>query len=97
MHNGLNIKAARAYVPYQDLENKVMLVGFLEDPDSFANHVKRYTHSLTMQMVFGFRTTSIHDPMLQKIFNVSKGFEIRFFDHPPPILLPLFACGAQQN
>ncbi|KAK8129580.1 hypothetical protein PG999_001960 [Apiospora kogelbergensis] len=69
MHNGLNIKAARAYVPYQDLENKVMLVGFLEDPDSFANHVKRYTHSLTMQMVFGFRTTSIHDPMLQKIFN----------------------------
>lgn len=71
MHNGLNIKAARAYVPYQDLENKAMLVGFLDDPDSFANHIKRYTNSLTTQMVFGFRTTSIRDPKLQRLYHVS--------------------------
>lgn len=86
MHNGLNIKAARAYVPYQDLENKVMLMGFLEDPNSFANHIKRYTNSLTTQMVFGFRTTSIHDPMIKRIFNVSE------CARPIPIFLPsLFA------
>ena len=30
IHNILNIKAAVTYVPYQDLENKMMLVGFLD-------------------------------------------------------------------
>ncbi|KAK8134717.1 hypothetical protein PG984_006729 [Apiospora sp. TS-2023a] len=89
MHNGLNIKAARAYVPYQDLENKAMLLGFLEDPASFANHIKRYTNSLTTQMVFGFRTTSIHDPKLQALFhNFEKFSEV--FRSPAAALLDGF-------
>ncbi|KAF2491902.1 cytochrome P450 [Lophium mytilinum] len=72
VHNNLNIKAARTYVPYQDLENKAMLVGFLDTPDLFINHIRRYTNSLTTQMVFGFRTTSIDDPKLKQLFH---GFE----------------------
>ncbi|KAF2708823.1 cytochrome P450 [Pleomassaria siparia CBS 279.74] len=72
VHNNLNIKAARTYVPYQDLENKAMLAGFLQEPDSFADHIRRYTNSLTTQMVFGFRTTSIDDPKLKQLFH---GFE----------------------
>ncbi|KAF1845289.1 cytochrome P450 [Cucurbitaria berberidis CBS 394.84] len=72
VHNNLNIKAARTYVPYQDLENKAMLVGFLETPDLFIEHIRRYTNSLTTQMIFGFRTTSIHDPKLKQLFD---GFE----------------------
>ncbi|KAK8862915.1 cytochrome P450 [Apiospora arundinis] len=89
MHNGLNIKAARAYVPYQDLENKVMLMGFLEDPNSFANHIKRYTNSLTTQMVFGFRTTSIHDPMIKRIFNGFQKFS-EVFRSPTAAILDGF-------
>jgi cytochrome P450 len=72
VHNNLNIKAARTYVPYQDLENKAMLVGFLDKPDLFIDHIRRYTNSLTTQMVFGFRTTSIDDPKLIQLFH---GFE----------------------
>lgn len=72
VHNNLNIKAARTYVPYQDLENKAMLAGFLEEPDCFVDHIRRYTNSLTTQMVFGFRTTSIDDPKLKQLFY---GFE----------------------
>ncbi|KAH7066938.1 cytochrome P450 [Paraphoma chrysanthemicola] len=72
VHNNLNIKAARTYVPYQDLENKAMLVGFLEQPNLFVDHIRRYTNSLTTQMVFGFRTTSIDDPKLKQLFH---GFE----------------------
>ncbi|KAF1837103.1 cytochrome P450 [Decorospora gaudefroyi] len=72
VHNNLNIKAARTYVPYQDLENKAMLVGFLESPDLFIDHIRRYTNSLTTQMIFGFRTTSIDDPKLKQLFS---GFE----------------------
>jgi cytochrome P450 len=72
IHNILNIKAAVTYVPYQDLENKFMLLGMLEQPLEFANHIRRYTNSLTTQMVFGFRTLSIDDPKLQQLFT---GFE----------------------
>ncbi|KAH8600034.1 cytochrome P450 [Bisporella sp. PMI_857] len=72
MHNILNIKAAKSYVPYQELENKQMLSGFLDDPDQFVGHIRRYTNSLTTQMVFGFRTLSINDPKLLQLFH---GFE----------------------
>jgi cytochrome P450 len=74
VHNNLNIKAARTYVPYQELENKAMLVGFLESPDLFIDHIRRYTNSLTTQMIFGFRTTSIDDPKLKQLFSVSEIF-----------------------
>lgn len=69
IHNNLNIVAAKTYVPYQDLENKAMLVGLLETPELFIDHIRRYTNSLTTQMVFGFRTTSIHDPKLKQLFS----------------------------
>lgn len=72
VHNLLNIKAARTYVPYQDLENKAMLVGFLDQPSLFVDHIRRYTNSLTTQMVFGFRTTSIDDPKLKQLFHMGK-------------------------
>lgn len=71
IHNILNIKAAVTYIPYQDLENKFMLLGLLDQPREFANHIRRYTNSLTTQMVFGFRTLSFDDPKLQQLFTVS--------------------------
>ncbi|KAH9862697.1 hypothetical protein J1614_010790 [Plenodomus biglobosus] len=72
VHNSLNIKVAKTYVPYQDLENKAMLMGLLETPELFIDHINRYTNSLTTQMIFGFRTTSIHDPKLKQLYS---GFE----------------------
>jgi hypothetical protein len=71
VHNNLNIKAASTYVPYQELENKAMLVGFLDSPDLFTDHIRRYTNSLTTQMIFGFRTISIDDPKLKQLYSVS--------------------------
>ncbi|KAI0906969.1 cytochrome P450 [Ustulina deusta] len=72
VHNSLNMKAARTYVPYQDLENKAMLVGFLDQPSQFFNHIRRYTNSISTQMIFGFRTLDIHDPKLEQLIH---GFE----------------------
>jgi cytochrome P450 len=71
VHNSLNIRVAKTYVPYQDLENRAMLVGFLETPHLFIDHIRRYTNSLTTQMIFGFRTTSLEDPKLQQLYSVS--------------------------
>ncbi|KAI0451231.1 cytochrome P450 [Xylaria acuta] len=69
VHNSLNIKASRAYVPYQDLENKAMLLGFLEQPSRFFNHIRRYTNSISTQMIFGFRTLDIDDPKLEQLIH----------------------------
>ncbi|ORY59540.1 cytochrome P450 [Pseudomassariella vexata] len=69
-HRILNIAAARTYVPYQDLENKAMLLGFLESPGDFINHLRRYTASLTTQMTFGYRITSIYDPVFKEAFDL---------------------------
>lgn len=71
-HNTLDVKAATSYVPYQDLESKQLLADFLTSPDLFEDHIKRYTHSQTTQIVFGFRTTTIDDPNLKQFF---KSFE----------------------
>ncbi|KAJ2996510.1 hypothetical protein NUW58_g952 [Xylaria curta] len=72
IHNGLNVKASLAYVPYQDLESKAMLCGFLEQPSQFFKHLRRYTNSISTQMIFGFRTLDTDDPKLEQLF---RGFE----------------------
>ncbi|KAK6222947.1 hypothetical protein LQW54_000759 [Pestalotiopsis sp. IQ-011] len=72
VHNSLNIKASRTYVTYQDLENKAMLMGFLEKPDDFIPHIRRFTNSLTMQMIYGIRTVSNDDPKMNQLYH---GFE----------------------
>lgn len=74
IHNSLNIKVSKSYIPYQELENRAMLMGFLEKPELFIDHIRRYTNSLTTTMIFGFRTTAIDDPKLLQLFDV--GFRI---------------------
>ncbi|ROW12010.1 hypothetical protein VPNG_05201 [Cytospora leucostoma] len=69
-HRILNVSVARTYVPYQDLENKAMLVGLLDSPDDFFDHLRRYTASLTTQMAFGFRAVNTQDPRFQEAFNI---------------------------
>lgn len=63
-----NEKSSKIYTPYQDLENKAMLSGFLERPELFLYHIKRYTTSLTTQMIFGFRVPREDDPLPKKLF-----------------------------
>ena len=82
VHNILNIKAAVTYVPYQDLENKFLLLGLMDTPNDFLNHIRRSTYSFSTQMIFGYRSVDIKDPTLQQLFTVSN-----FSSWPP---FPLF-------
>lgn len=68
IHTILNIRAAKSYIPYQELENKQMLAEFLTQPDDFVNHIQRYADSLTTQMVFGFRAVSKDDEHVKEMF-----------------------------
>jgi hypothetical protein len=69
-HGLLNVKLSRTYVPYQDLEVRAMLMGLLESPEDFLNHIRRYTTSLTTQMAFGYRTPASDDEDFLKMFEV---------------------------
>lgn len=72
IHNIMNIKAAVTYVPYQDLENKVLLAGLLDTPEDFLPHIRRFTYSLSTQMIYGYRCIDNKDPKLLQLFNVSQ-------------------------
>lgn len=67
-HNTLNVKDSSSYVPYQDLESTQLLAGLLEAPGLYEDHIKRFMHSQTTQIVFGYRITSIDDPNLKQFF-----------------------------
>lgn len=69
MHAVLTINVAKSYVPYQNLESKQMLRGILDQPELVIDHIDRYTNSLSTQMFFGFRTTSIDDPKLKQLYS----------------------------
>lgn len=70
----LNANTSRKYIPYQDLENKKMLLDVLNEPQSFVSHVRRYTNSITTQMVFGFRTDDPNHPRVRQMFEGLRDF-----------------------
>ncbi|KAF5558957.1 cytochrome p450 [Fusarium mexicanum] len=70
VHRILGVTAARSYIPYQDLESKAMLFDVLKSPDDFVDHLRRYTASLTTQITFGSRTTSIKDERFKEAFEI---------------------------
>ena len=51
-----------------------MLNGFLEEPELFNEHIRRYTNSLTTQLVFGFRTIDLFDPKLLQLYTAFDGW-----------------------
>jgi hypothetical protein len=76
MHKILNISTAKSYVPYQMLENKQMLYQFLQDPDNFLHHIRRYSNALTTTMVFGWRTPTYEDEKMKQLFDGFSEFAV---------------------
>ncbi len=89
IHNILNVKAATTYVPYQDLENKIMLQGFIDQPENFLDHLRRYTFSLSTQIIFGYRAPDTQDPNLQQLFRVSLTSAMIFTDYLKDLALTI--------
>ncbi|KAK8118834.1 uncharacterized protein PG998_003460 [Apiospora kogelbergensis] len=73
-HVILNVRAASSYVPYQGLEAKRLLGGFLDEPELWVDHVRRFTTSIVTQLVYGVRTASIEDPKLKHLYDVIDDF-----------------------
>lgn len=71
VHEHLNVRSSRSYTAYQELENRQLLLGILDKPERWNDHLRRYTNSITTQIVFGFRTTDIDDPKMHQLYQVS--------------------------
>ena len=69
VHALLNVSAAKAYVPYQVLENKQMLYEMHQQPEQFLQNIRRYSNALTTTMVFGWRTPTYEDEKMQQLFD----------------------------
>ncbi|KAK3312995.1 cytochrome P450 [Apodospora peruviana] len=67
-HNLLTMKASKSYEPYQDLESKAMLAAVLDEPHLLFDHIRRYTNSLSTQIMLGFRTIKPNDPRLLRLY-----------------------------
>lgn len=74
VHSAVNVSAARSYIPYQDLENKQMLVELLDEPHDFVSQIQRYTYSLTHQMVVGYRAISKDAPDIKEFYSILHQF-----------------------
>ncbi|KAI1119690.1 putative cytochrome P450 [Nemania abortiva] len=70
MHDLLNVNSAKAFGPYQALENQQMMYDILNDPNNFVQHVHRYSSSLMTATTFGFRVSTFKDPHFKELLEV---------------------------
>ncbi|KXX80783.1 Fumitremorgin C synthase [Madurella mycetomatis] len=74
----LSEKAARAYLPFQDLESKQLLFGLLEDanrPIECHGHIERMTTSVIYSLFYGHRVRTAADPILLQAHALNHEFD----------------------
>ncbi|KAH8704042.1 cytochrome P450 [Talaromyces proteolyticus] len=74
----LSKSAARAYLPFQDLESKQLLFDLLEDAGRSTNchgYMERMTASIIYSLFYGYRVHSAVDPILLQAHAVNHEFD----------------------
>lgn len=74
----LSERAARAYLPFQDLESKQLLFGLLEDidrPIDCHSHMERMTASIIYALFYSHRVRTAADPILLQAHAVNHEFD----------------------
>lgn len=74
IHSMINIRVANSFTPYQDLENKQMLADLIDSPQDFVGHIRRYTDSVTTQMIFGYRAVHKDEAHIKEFFDSVQEF-----------------------
>jgi len=69
-HALLNSATAVKYEPVQDFESKQMMNDFLDTPERFYQHNRRYSASVIMLVTYGHRLPTWEDPLMKKIYTV---------------------------
>ncbi|AEO60480.1 hypothetical protein MYCTH_2120504 [Thermothelomyces thermophilus ATCC 42464] len=73
-HAFLQLKAIKAYVPCLELESTSVMADLLDKPQLIFHHIRRYTNSVSTQLVYEFRTPRIDDPKLLLMYDTMEKF-----------------------
>ncbi|KAK7728214.1 hypothetical protein SLS57_002687 [Botryosphaeria dothidea] len=68
-HAVLNVGASRAYLPYQELEAKKLLVDVCEGSGDWRGHIERFSNSVAMTMTNGRRVPESGDPTIREVMD----------------------------
>ncbi|KAK6436231.1 hypothetical protein LTR95_007574 [Oleoguttula sp. CCFEE 5521] len=81
----LNINTVQSLRPIQQAEAAQSMKQICDDPDNFAQHIRRYASSVILSSVFGRRGPSFHDHDVQELYRVQDEFsEILQPGNTPP-------------
>lgn len=69
-HALLNSTTAVKYQPVQDYESKQLMYEFLDTPERFYEHNRRFSASVIMLVTYGHSLPTWDDPLLKKIYSV---------------------------
>ena len=69
-HTLLNATTAIKYQPVRGFESKQLLDDFLNTPENFYEHNRRYSASVIMRVTDGYRLPSWDDPLVKEIYDM---------------------------
>ncbi|KAK7883686.1 hypothetical protein LTR67_010975 [Exophiala xenobiotica] len=69
-HALLNATSAVKYQPIQDFESKQTMTEFLNTPERFYEHNRRYSSSVIMLLTYGYRLPKWDHPLVKEIYTV---------------------------
>lgn len=69
-HALLNATSAVKYQPIQDFESKQTMMEFLNTPERFYEHNRRYSSSVIMLLTYGYRLPKWDHPLVKGIYTV---------------------------
>ena len=70
----LSLSAVTSAQPLQEAEATHTLQQLMETPDGYYDHIRRYSTSVIMAMVFGIRGSNFEDPNIQRLYHVQDQF-----------------------
>ncbi|KAE8154438.1 cytochrome P450 [Aspergillus avenaceus] len=80
------------HIEVQNAEAVQMLRDMCEQPDQHQRHLQRFSNSIIMSLVYGFRTPSVDTPHMADMFDVMEGWSqlLELGATPPVDVYPLF-------
>ncbi|GME61140.1 putative cytochrome P450 [Neofusicoccum parvum] len=80
-HLMLNVSAAKKYLPYQSLETAKLIFDVAFETPNWDKHILRYSNSVTLSMMCGYRVRVSEDPVVQEVLQLFQTPALFRFEH----------------
>ncbi|KAK7687147.1 hypothetical protein QCA50_009650 [Cerrena zonata] len=89
-HDLLNKEACLSHLPIQHAEASQLMYDLLQDPQNLYGHIRRYSASVTLSVVFGIHCPTYDNPTMVEFFECQRKWEniLGPGGHPPVDVFP---------